>query len=224
MLKPTRARPSLFHFALLLFALLAATPALATTPVNKKFVGGLAIDGYDPVAYFVDGMPVEGSKLWSDQWQGATWRFASAANRDRFAAAPAEVRATVRRLLCLGGCPRLHRRHRSQAWTIHDGKLYLNYDLEIRGKWMQDVPGWVAAGDKNWPRLLEDSIHAATYRRSSDRARSVSRRSCRAWIAAIRARRGSAIRGGSSREVGGRKPLTRRRAGRRARRQRTSAG
>ena len=156
MSKPTRARPSLYRFALLLFALLAATPALATTPVNKSLFGGLAIDGYDPVAYFVDGKPVEGSKQWSHEWQGATWRFASAANRDRFAAAPEKYAPQYGGYCAWAVAHGYTAGIDPDAWTIHDGKLYLNYDLEIRGKWMQDVPGWVAAGDKNWPRLLED--------------------------------------------------------------------
>jgi YHS domain-containing protein len=142
--------------ALLCLSLAAGTPAIAGSPVNKSLFGGVAIDGYDPVAYFVDGKPVEGSKQWSHDWQGATWHFASPANRDRFAAEPGKYAPQY------GGYCAWAVGHGytagidPDAWTIHDGKLYLNYDLEIRSKWLQDVPGWIAAGDKNWPKLLAD--------------------------------------------------------------------
>ena len=104
--------------ALLAFALAAgfgpaATPAEAaeTDPVFTTR-GNLAIRGYDPVAYFTDEKAVKGSRDFSHDWQGATWRFASAENRDLFAAEPDEVRAPVRRLLRLGCEPQLHRAHR----------------------------------------------------------------------------------------------------------------
>ena len=142
---------------LALFALaatLAAAPALGLSPVNKSLLGGVAIDGYDPVAYFVDGKPVEGSKQWSHDWNGATWRFASAAHRDLFAEAPEKYAPQY------GGYCAWAVGHgytagiEPEAWTIHDGKLYLNYELEIREKWMQDITAWVAAGDENWQKMV----------------------------------------------------------------------
>jgi len=42
------------------------------------------------------------------------------------------------------------------AWTIVDGKLYLNYSLKIRKKWAKDIPGNIVKGDANWPGVLED--------------------------------------------------------------------
>ena len=49
---------------------------------------GVAIEGTDPVAYFTEGRPVEGSPEFSHHHAGVTWHFASAANRDAFAADP----------------------------------------------------------------------------------------------------------------------------------------
>src|SRR5262245_29362197 len=71
-----------------LAVLLAALPAFALSPVNKSLFGGVAIDGYDPVAYFTDGKPVEGKKEFQTTWNGATWRFASAEHRDLFVKDP----------------------------------------------------------------------------------------------------------------------------------------
>jgi len=71
-----------------LTALLAvfAGPALAIDPVFQD--GGAAIRGYDPVAYFNEDGPVKGSPENSFSYQGATWQFASAENRNKFAADP----------------------------------------------------------------------------------------------------------------------------------------
>lgn len=42
-----------------------------------------------------------------------------------------------------------------QAWRIHDGKLLLNYSKGVQKTWEQDVPGFIAAADTNWPNVLE---------------------------------------------------------------------
>jgi len=133
-----------------------ATPAAALSPVNKTIFGGVAIDGYDPVAYFEEGAPRQGSKAFTFDWNGAAWRFATAEHRDRFAAAPEKYAPQY------GGYCAWAVGHGytagidPDAWTIRDGKLYLNYDLEIREKWLGDVPGWIAKGDQNWPKLLRE--------------------------------------------------------------------
>ena len=56
--------------------------------INTTFFGNKAIKGYDPVAYFTDGKPVEGKKEFEYEWMGAKWFFATAANRDLFKADP----------------------------------------------------------------------------------------------------------------------------------------
>ncbi len=58
-------------------------PASAIVPINKTS-DGVAIKGYDPVAYFIDGKPVSGSGEFEYVWMGAKWHFASAENRDLF--------------------------------------------------------------------------------------------------------------------------------------------
>ena len=50
----------------------------------NKTSAGLAIKGYDPVAYFEDGKPLKGNAAYQFQWKGATWQFSSAAHREAF--------------------------------------------------------------------------------------------------------------------------------------------
>ncbi|KAB2955150.1 MAG: YHS domain-containing protein [Thermoanaerobaculia bacterium] len=134
--------------------LLMAAPALALSPVNKSLLRGVAIEGTDPVAYFTDGKPVPGRPAFELEWQGATWRFASAEHRDRFAEAPERYAPqyggycawAVSRGYTAGIDP--------EAWRIVDGRLYLNYSLEVQARWAGDVPGNIRRADVNWPRLL----------------------------------------------------------------------
>jgi YHS domain-containing protein len=144
------------HLGAAIFAavLMAASPAAAVSPVNKTFFGGVAIDGYDPVAYFTMGRAVEGSKQFSIEWRGATWRFVSARHRDRFVEAPESYAPQY------GGYCAWAVAHGStadidpQMWTIHEGKLYLNYDREIQAKWLLDKVGLIERADAEWPQIV----------------------------------------------------------------------
>jgi len=142
---------SCFCLAVLALAPLAIR---AEKPVNATLFG-VAIKGYDPVAYFTDAKPVPGVADFSFEWNGATWRFASAAHRDTFKAAPEKYAPqdggycawAVSQGSTAGIDP--------TAWKIVDGKLYLNYSREIQKKWEGDIPGNIAKADVNWPKLLE---------------------------------------------------------------------
>jgi len=139
-----------------LLALLVPVTLLAASPVNKSLFGGVAIDGYDPVAYFTDSKPVAGKKEFEHTYQGATWRFASAEHRDLFAADPEKYapqyggyRAYAVAQGKLAGID-------PEAWTIVEGKLYLNYSKKIRAQWEKDIPGFITKGDENWPGLVDE--------------------------------------------------------------------
>lgn len=73
-------------FAAFLLGMFITLGAVAAQPVYQTDEG--AIRGYDPVAYFVAGKPVKGSKEFTHQWNGASWYFSSAGNRDLFKSAP----------------------------------------------------------------------------------------------------------------------------------------
>src|SRR5208337_2622099 len=68
---------------MVVFYLLPLSPAYAIEPVNKTS-DGVAIKGYDPVAYFTDGKPVKGNRAFEYVWMGAKWHFSSAAHKDLF--------------------------------------------------------------------------------------------------------------------------------------------
>ncbi len=133
--------------------LLAPRVARAGTPPIYA-EGGVAIDGTDPVAYFRDARPVAGDAAITHDWQGATWRFASAANRDAFAADPAAYAPQYGGYCAWAVAEGYTASTVPEAWRIVDGRLYLNYSRRIQRRWERDIPGHIAAADANWPGVL----------------------------------------------------------------------
>lgn len=141
--------------AILAAATMFAAPiaASAKDAVYQSFFG-TAIDGTDPVAYFTMGKPVKGSSDFAHDWNGATFHFASAENRDAFAASPEKYAPQYGGYCAWAVSQGYTAATDPEAWTIVDGKLYLNYNKSVQSTWEQDIPGNIAAGDGNWPKVL----------------------------------------------------------------------
>lgn len=132
----------------------AMGPALAAKPGIYQDGRGVAIDGTDPVAYFTEGRPVRGSQEFTVEWNGATWRFASAANRDAFRANPARY-APQFGGYCAWAVSRGYTASTvPDAWAIVDDRLYLNFSRGVQRRWARDAAGNIAAGQRNWPGVL----------------------------------------------------------------------
>ena len=131
---------------------LASFPAAAETAISGA-KDGAAIDGYDPVAYFTLGQPTRGLEQFSYAWQGTSWRFASAENRDAFAARP-ELYAPQYGGYCAyamsGGGFAVGD---GERWKIVDNKLYLNNNWFAQKLWTGDIPGYIKNADKEWPKV-----------------------------------------------------------------------
>ena len=140
--------------AFLAFLFLAA-PVAAKDPIYTGTFSNLAVSGYDPVAYFKDRKPVEGSSAFQHEWNGATWRFANAENLEAFKANP-EAYAPQYGGYCAWAVSQGYTASADpNVWRIVGRKLYLNYDREVQQTWEKDVPGNIAKADKNWPTVLE---------------------------------------------------------------------
>lgn len=130
---------------------LLAPSAEALDPVFSH--RGKAIRGYDPVAYFTEGRPLEGSGDFTAEWMGATWRFASAANRDAFQADPARYAPQYGGYCAWAVSQGYTASIDPEAWRIVGDKLFLNYSKSVQRRWEKDTPGNIAKGDRNWPGL-----------------------------------------------------------------------
>ena len=135
------------------FLLSVAAAAAHAAGESNLDSSGLALKGYDPVAYFTEKKPLKGKVEFTAQHEGATYRFASAANRDAFAAAPQKYAPQYGGYCAFGVAGGYKAPIEPDAWTVVDGKLYLNYNRSVRSKWSSDIPGFVRKADANWPTV-----------------------------------------------------------------------
>ncbi|MEO1640706.1 MAG: YHS domain-containing (seleno)protein [Pseudomonadota bacterium] len=133
-------------------AALAPTASAAEPEIYAE--GGIAIDGSDAVAYFDGNGPVAGDPAITHDYMGATWQFSTEANRDAFAADP-EAYAPQYGGYCAFAVSQGYTASTvPEAWSIVDGKLYLNFSTGVRRRWERDIPGHIAAANANWPGVL----------------------------------------------------------------------
>lgn len=130
----------------------ASSASAAVDPINKN-IFGTALKGYDAVAYFKEGKAVKGKDEFRHEWMGAKWYFANAANRDDFAKAPDKYAPQFGGYCAWAVAHNYTANIDPEAWRIVDGKLYLNYSKDVQKKWEADVPGFIKAGNENWPKL-----------------------------------------------------------------------
>ena len=116
---------------------------------------GYAVNGYDVVGYFTQGKPVEGKKTFLYQWHNAYWLFSTKQNLDSFSRSP-EKYAPQFGGYCAYGVSEGHKATTEpDAWTIVDGKLYLNYNKDVQQLWKKDIPGRIIKAEENWPKVKD---------------------------------------------------------------------
>ncbi|MFN8347761.1 MAG: YHS domain-containing (seleno)protein [Spirosomataceae bacterium] len=113
----------------------------------------LAVRGYDVVAYFTQSAPVKGTPEFVHVWKGGKWYFANRENWEAFKNAP-EAYAPQYGGYCAYGTADGHKAPTDpEAWTVSDGKLYLNYSKKVMEIWRKDQPGFIEKANKNWPTV-----------------------------------------------------------------------
>lgn len=138
--------------------------ALAAAPFASRAAGterivvdwhtGLAIEGYDPVAFYTDGKPMPGSPDLELRYGGAVWRFCNIGNREAFAARPDVYMPQfggydpvgVGHGVALAGNP--------GVWVISGEKLFLFYDRARLESFTADPERAIAAAERRWPAVL----------------------------------------------------------------------
>ncbi|HHS89383.1 MAG TPA: YHS domain protein [Rhodobacteraceae bacterium] len=127
----------------------AATPEVFNTD-------GLAVHGADVVAYFRDARPVDGRPEFAVKWHGALWRFASAENMEAFEMNPHAYAPRYGGYCAYAMAQGAIATTVPEAWSIHEGKLYLNFSTGVRRIWRKNIPGYIEAADKFWPGILSN--------------------------------------------------------------------
>lgn len=118
----------------------------------------VAIHGYDPVAYFIDNKPVEGSAKYTATHDGAIYRFSSAKNRDIFKANADKYAPQFGGYCAMGVALNKKLDVDPAAFYIEDEKLYLNLNKAVQKKWFEDVPGNLKTAYRVWDGIEALSV------------------------------------------------------------------
>lgn len=137
--------------AAVLLTAVAATPALAKDYVHST----PGISGYDPVAYFTEGKPMKGNGYNVTDYKGVTYAFATEENKETFEANPEKYVPAYGGWCAYGVAAGKKFVADPQVWKVVDGKLYLNLDRDIQGKWKQDIPGYIQDANENWKEIRD---------------------------------------------------------------------
>lgn len=116
-------------------------------------VPGVAINGYDTVAYFTVGKAVIGSQDHVETWRGVKWRFASEENRALFAADPEKYAPQFGGYCAYAVSQGSKAKTEPDAFTVFQDKLYLNFDQTIKHRWDKDKTGYIAKALRYWPQI-----------------------------------------------------------------------
>jgi YHS domain-containing protein len=141
---------------LALFVMTLARPVAAQTKTLLNLDRtGLAIQGYDPVAFFTDGKPVKGNPEFPARYNGALYYFASKEHRDLFKAGPAKYEPSFGGFCAYGVSRNKLVEIEVDAFQIVDGRLLLQYSKGVRDDFNKDTKGNLSKANTNWPALVE---------------------------------------------------------------------
>ena len=144
-----------------LVSLLVFLPFIATSVLaeNKSLLNvdknNLAIQGYDPVAFFTENKPIKGRPEFKAAYEGAIYLFVSAENQKLFEKEPSKYRPAFGGFCAYGVSRNKLVEIDPEAFQIVDGHLLLQYSKGVRNDFNKDVQGNLAKAKQNWPALVE---------------------------------------------------------------------
>jgi len=141
--------------ALLLAVGLTLCVSAQTKTLLNLDKSGVAIQGYDPVAFFTDHHPVMGKTEFVSQANGATYQFVSKEHKELFEKEPAKYEPQFGGYCAYGVSHNKLAPVEIEAFQIVEGKLYMQYSKSIRDSFNEDQKGNLGKANQNWPGLLE---------------------------------------------------------------------
>ena len=144
----------------LLFLSLGSIPTFAQTKTLLNLdKNGIAIKGYDPVAFFTQNQPVKGLPEFESKYKGARYLFASAEDKAMFDANPAKYEPQFGGFCAYGASKGHTAPIKIEAWQIVNGRLLMQYDLGVKKDFNKDQEGNLQKADKNWPGIVAKEGH-----------------------------------------------------------------
>ncbi|MBK8157448.1 MAG: YHS domain-containing protein [Rhodospirillaceae bacterium] len=150
--------PAFVALAVVLGSISGSTPRAfaydeaSTSAINVEG-SNVILHGFDPIAYFTVGKPVEGKDAYAAEFEGATYHFASADNMKMFQADPAKYTPAFGGFCAMGVALGKKLDVDPSVFEVVDGKLYLNVNADVKKKWVQDIPGNIKTANETWPTI-----------------------------------------------------------------------
>ena len=141
--------------ALLLAVGLAVSASAQTKTLLNLDKAGVAIQGYDAVAFFTDHRPLKGLPEYSSKADSATYQFASKEHKELFDKEPAKYEPVFGGYCAYGVSRNKLVSVDVDAFQIVDGKLILQYSKSVRDSFNEDQKGNLTKANQNWPGLLD---------------------------------------------------------------------
>ncbi len=135
---------------ILVVTLAAACGTASTSIALNTDSAGMALKGYDAVAYFAVDSAVKGDAKYSYVWNGAKWLFSSEENMKKFEADPEAYAPQFGGYCSYAVSEGYTADGDPEAWKVVDGKLYLNYNQQVKNTWEKDEAVRIDNGRKNW--------------------------------------------------------------------------
>lgn len=127
-------------------------------PINKNHAG-IAIKGYDPVAYFTKGHPEKGKPHIESEYKGAVFRFSSQKHKSLFDRNPKKYLPAYGGFCSLGVAGEYKDTIDPYAFEIVDGRLFLNLNKDVHAFWKRNREAFILRGDVTWPTLKNAPGH-----------------------------------------------------------------
>lgn len=144
----------------LLLLMLSSIPAFAQTKTLLNLdKNGIAIRGYDPVAFFTQNQPVKGRPEFESKYNGARYLFASAEDKAMFDANPAKYEPQFGGFCAYGASQGHTAPIKIEAWQVVNGRLLMQYDLGVKKDFNKDQQGNLQKADRNWPGVVAKEGH-----------------------------------------------------------------
>lgn len=135
-------------------ALGLAGPATATVAKVNVNGAGVAIEGYDPVAYFELSKPVEGKAKFQASFDGATYQFSSQRHLELFKKNPEKYLPEYGGYCAFGMRYGQTSRVDPHTWNIVDGRLYLSLNHGTQAVWQKKPRENITIADQLWKKLI----------------------------------------------------------------------
>jgi YHS domain-containing protein len=141
--------------ALPIIVMVLISAALAEKRLINTDKNGVALKGYDPVAYFTDNKPVKGNPQFQAAYNEGTYYFSSAENKKLFEADPKKYEPQFGGFCAYATSKGYTAKIEPDAFQVLNGRLLLQYDTDVRDLFNKDPQGNLKKADQNWPGIVE---------------------------------------------------------------------